>query len=290
MKDLREAVVLIASMNGTSEKLVNGGWCQQLPEVDRLHEKSTSRHLADLISEWKNLRIQLLVLPAWSLLAFVLFGQAYLLPIFFESLSMSTEKEYWMLLLFQGLDVAGLLVLISTIDRPGIGRQKSIAGSAILCAISALLASFFWLQQGFCVLFVFMVLMKISAIMAFEGMYVYAAELVPTSHRQSALSLGVGLSKAASGFIGMLLSPLMNVQTAQSLTPETGKTNQSLHGCLNIIALFKPSTRSWLVFELSDSCNMVQWTKARRTWCFRWQQSLLPCSHQWVPKCRPTNS
>ena len=51
------------------------------------------------------------------------------------------------------------------------------------------------------------------AIMPFEGMYVYAAEIMPTSHRQAGLCIGIGMSKLMSGIAPAMLTPLFEAHS-----------------------------------------------------------------------------
>ena len=59
------------------------------------------------------------------------------------------------------------------------------------------------------------------------GMYVYCAEILPTTHRQAGLSIGIGSSKAASGLAGVLLFPLRTFSTT-SAGHKAGKKFQRL--------------------------------------------------------------
>jgi hypothetical protein len=67
------------------------------------------------------------------------------------------------------------------------------------------------------------------------GMYVYCAEILPTTHRQAGLSIGIGSSKTASGLAGVLLFPLLTFSTS-SAGHKTGNIFQRL--CQQMLVLF----------------------------------------------------
>jgi hypothetical protein len=66
-------------------------------------------------------------------------------------------------------------------------------------------------------------------------MYVYCAEILPTTHRQAGLSIGIGSSKTASGLAGVLLFPLLTFSTS-SAGQKTGNIFQRL--CQQMLVLF----------------------------------------------------
>ena len=210
MYELRDTMIFIADMNECPGNLVDGGSCRRLSRIER--DESIASSVWELLTDKHHFVIQSKVTGIWCLLAVCLFGQSFLLPILLEDAALfgiSKEQEYFFLLLSQAVEVPALLFLCVTIDHPDIGRRDSIRFYAALCAVSALILHFIW-TQGFWVLLIFVLTTKVFAVMAFEGMYVYTAELVPTSHRQAGVSLGIGLSKLSSGIAGMLLMPFID--------------------------------------------------------------------------------
>lgn len=165
-----------------------------------------------------------------------------------------------LLLTFQMIEVPGLLWLCTIIDHPAFGRQKSIAASAGFCAINALLVHFLW-DKGIWVLLPLFMGVKVFGVMAFEAMYVYAAELVPTTSRQAGLSLGIGASKAACGLAGIILVSFINSKGASNVSGEI----QLLY-CLPITLYCPCSNLKHFgnVTSFSDTWDSsMQWTKAR---------------------------
>jgi hypothetical protein len=262
-EELRDTMVFIANMNGRPEKLVHRGYCQRLDDkTHRQIDDSITSGFFELITNPMNLRIQSTLVGAWCLLALCLFGQAFLLPMYFEdrALSFSGEDELMLLLTFQMIEVPGLLWLCTIIDHPAFGRRKSIAASAGFCAINALLVHFLW-DKGIWVLLPLFMGVKVFGVMAFEAMYVYAAELVPTTNRQAGLSLGIGASKAACGLAGIILVSFINSKGASNVSGEI----QLLY-CLPITLYCPCSNLKHFgnVTSFSDTWDSsMQWTKAR---------------------------
>jgi len=148
---------------------VNGGHCRGLDNIDRQDEISVVKQVSNLFST--NLfKIQALLIPMWCLMALCLFGQSFLLPVLLEDdfLSLSYKDECWLLLLHQACEIPGLIVLSLTIDRMDVGRKRSIAISSALCAASSILLVLFW-QQGFRCILVLTLVMKVFAVMPFQG-------------------------------------------------------------------------------------------------------------------------
>ena len=81
----------------------------------------------------------------------------------------------------------------------------------------------FTCYMGPSVLFAGYVLMRCSGLVPYEIMYVYVAEILPTSHRNTGISLGNGMSKGVGCLLPLLLLPLV------AHPPRFREGNEAIH-------------------------------------------------------------
>lgn len=90
-------------------------------------------------------------------------------------------------------------------------------------AFAALLLTFIW-RMGPVTLLGGNIFMRALGVLPYEIMYVYAAEILPTSHRNAGVAFGGGATKCVGGIIPLILLPLVtpSIPTASLFEVERG--------------------------------------------------------------------
>ncbi len=173
-------------------------------------------------------RVPLAVLT-WCFISIPLFAQTFLWPIYIEDSGYDHVTQYWLMILVAFLEVPVVLLLLFVIDLPGEGSSEvgDLPSPASQLVLKFSRRSILFILMVLSVLWVFlhtflrklgpgwMVLgnagMRILALGPYEVMYVYMAELMPTSHRNTGLALGNGATKTVAGMLPLVLLPLMHI-------------------------------------------------------------------------------
>ena len=208
---VRKALIHIASFNGQHAKLVDDGYCVPLKAKTTDKSSGTSLFSKEMLEAplWQ---LMLLIVSMWCSLSVSVFGGSFLLPIYLEQfVSLSREQNYWLMFATSLLEVLGIVLVLATgvLDSPNIGRRRTMLYSTVLCVFAAAGLSFAWrMSPG--ALFTGNALMRLAALVPYEIMYVYVAEILPTSHRNTGLALGNGASKAIGCLVPVILLMLVD--------------------------------------------------------------------------------
>jgi hypothetical protein len=211
---VRQALVHIASFNNARDRLLDDGYC--IPIEKKGTRDSSSGLLSSALFSKEMLeppisQLMLLIVCLWCSLAVSVFGSTFLLPIYLEQfVAISREQNYWLMFATSLLEVVGIALLFATgvLDSPDIGRRRTMLYLTIVSVFGALVLSFTW-YMGPGVLFSGNAVMHLAGLIPYEIMYIYVAEILPTSHRNTGLALGNGASKAIGCLLPLLLLPLV---------------------------------------------------------------------------------
>eukprot|EP00960_Hanusia_phi_P011379 332110-Hanusia_phi.AAC.1 len=208
-----EAVIRsIAEMNGTEAQLLHGGAIRPVKEEHERAEASAEswQLLEELLQPPMN-RILPLVVGIWSLLAVGLFSQSFAYPVLLErDPSITAFDQYWLMIQVAFIEIPGLLVLIWVLEGTHVGRREILLvlslSSIVVAAIMVLVSDkgTTWLHLGSMGL-------RLIVVLPYEAMYIFASELLPTSHRNLGLALGNGSTKLVAALMPLVLMPLIHV-------------------------------------------------------------------------------
>ncbi len=108
-------------------------------------------------------------------------------------------RQFCLLLLYVGAELACLLLVMATVDLGSLGRIAFLLGLAA-AAVPLLAAAAFALSAGWgpAAFVAIAVAAKAASSAAYQTFYIYAAERLPTSHRGLGLGVGNGISKTAA--------------------------------------------------------------------------------------------
>jgi len=206
-EEVRAVLLEIARCNGTEDKLAHDGYCQ--PVADEPVDGGWNRWCDSAMLRPPLSTVLVLTVGLWCSISVVLFGGSLLFPIYLEQyLELSREQGYWLMLVMALIEIPGIFAVFTIIDRPDFGRRRTMMSCTAASACAALLLTFIW-RRGAGALFVGNLLMRAVGALPYEIMYVYAAEVLPTSHRNTGLSLGQGASKIVASSLPLLLLPLV---------------------------------------------------------------------------------
>ena len=187
-EQVRDALLQIARCNGVENALADEGHC--MPVADGSQDSGWEAYLDKALLRPPLSTLLVLTTGLWCSIAVVLFGGSLLFPIYLEQyLELSREQSYWLMLFMAVVEIPGIFVVFTVIDRPDVGRRRTMMLLTGASAIFALVLTFIW-RDGVWALFGGNLLMRAVGALPYEIMYVYTAEVLPTSHRNTGLSLG----------------------------------------------------------------------------------------------------
>jgi len=258
-----EVLKEMSEINGTSEKLVNGGRCKALGDGEELVDlwKSTQELCAEPL-----VRTVPLAVLTWCFLSVTLFTQVFMWPIYVETLGFDHVTQYWLMTLVALVEIPGVILLLLLVDaRESAGKESAGKESAssqpqlflgrrmltfylAAASVCALLLHLFLRMQGPIGKIIGNVLLRLFSVLPYEMMYLYVAERVPTSHRNISLSLGNASTKLIAGILPLALLPLKEV-------------NESAPFVLALVCAFSGAVLVWVSPEvqsvLTDSAPQV---------------------------------
>jgi len=222
---VEELIAEVAVINtGSTDCLLQGGRVKYVKEEGE--EGGDEWSLSQLFAP--SLRsITIFVMTIWMVCSFAYYGHVFSYPIALqERYDMEVENQYFAVMLAGLAEIPGILVGLLLIDIEGVGRRRSLMVFFFLASGSALLVPLFADATQF--LIANMVL-KSFINTPFCILYVFAAELFPTTHRAS----GIAFCSASSRVAGAL-SPVI---TAWSLTQSITLTYQMFAIAMGIGAM-----------------------------------------------------
>lgn len=187
-EEVRGALLQIARCNGTEDSLADDGYC--MPVTDDARSSSSKAYLDTALLRPPLSTVLALLIGLWCSISVVLFGGSLLFPIYLEQyVELSREKGYWLMLFLAMVEIPGVFGVFAVIDRPDIGRRRTMMCLTAMSGIFAFALTFVW-REGPWALFGGNLLMRAVGALPYEIMYVYTAEVLPTSHRNAGLSIG----------------------------------------------------------------------------------------------------
>ena len=203
----------IATFNNARDRLIADGHTRPIEEQHTTDSRglfSSPLFSKDMMRPPLS-RLMPLVVMVWCSLSVCVFGGSFLLPIYLEQfVALSREQNYWLMCATSLLEIACIVLVFATgiLESPTIGRRKTMLYFTVVTAVFGLLLTFTW-YMGPSVLFAGNVFMRCAGLVPYEIMYVYSAEILPTSHRNTGISLGQGTSKGVGCLLPLLLLPLV---------------------------------------------------------------------------------
>jgi len=208
-----EAIIRsIAETNGTESQLLHQGAIRPVKEEHDKAEASMEawQLMGELFKPPMN-RILPLVVGIWSLLAVGLFSQSFAYPVLLErDPTITAFDQYWLMIQLAFIEIPGLVVLIWALEGTHVGRREILLvlslASVVVAGIMIMISDkgTTWLHLGSMGL-------RLMVVLPYEAMYIFAAELLPTSHRNLGLSLGNGATKLVAALMPLVLMPLIHL-------------------------------------------------------------------------------
>ncbi len=203
----------IATFNNARDRLIADGHTRPIEEQHTTDSRglfSSPLFSKDMMRPPLS-RLMPLVVMVWCSLSVCVFGGSFLLPIYLEQfVALSREQNYWLMCATSLLEIVCILLVFATgmMESPTVGRRKTMLYFTVVTIVFGLVLTFTW-YMGPSVLFAGNVFMRCAGLVPYEIMYVYAAEILPTSHRNTGISLGQGASKVVGCLLPLLLLPLV---------------------------------------------------------------------------------
>ncbi|KAJ1474845.1 major facilitator superfamily domain-containing protein [Baffinella frigidus] len=209
--EVEELIAEVAVMNtGSTECLLQGGKVRQ-----RVEAAPTDWSVGDLFSP-ALAQITFFVTSVWVVCSFCYYGHVFSYPLALEErYHMEIESQYAAVFWAAAAEIPGLMIAMTLIDRDGVGRRKTLlffflAASAVALVVPFLLDSTAFLIGN--------MVLKGLINTPFCVMYIFAAELFPTTHRATGIAFTSSASRVAGG-----LSPII---TAWSISQSIMLTYQ----------------------------------------------------------------
>eukprot|EP00282_Hemiselmis_andersenii_P024968 CAMPEP_0172019414 /NCGR_PEP_ID=MMETSP1041-20130122/12624_1 /TAXON_ID=464988 /ORGANISM="Hemiselmis andersenii, Strain CCMP439" /LENGTH=307 /DNA_ID=CAMNT_0012674587 /DNA_START=214 /DNA_END=1137 /DNA_ORIENTATION=+ len=162
-----------------------GGGGKVAPLDHGPHEVASIGHLTGLFSS-RLIKSTVFITVAYTVCGFVYYGHIFIYPILLEEeYHMEVREAYGTMMIGVVVEIATVLACMVIMDVPGIGRRGAMASGFVACFVVACLVT---LSQNVSQ-FVFLN----SAVRAliegpFTVIYIYAGELLPSSHRATGIS------------------------------------------------------------------------------------------------------
>jgi len=158
--------------------------------------------------------ITVFMMIIWFVCCFTYYGHVFIYPIALEQrYHMQLENAFFAVFLSSLAEVPGVILGIMIVDMEGVGRRRSILLFFIAASLMALIVPYFTESTDF---LIGNMVLKSLVNTPFCILYIFAAELFPTTHRAS----GIAFCSASSRIAGAL-SPLV---TAWALTQSVDLT------------------------------------------------------------------
>lgn len=157
------------------------------------------------------------IVSLWCLLGCSVFGQSFLYPILLEGSDpgaaphIGSVEQFWLLIMVTLIEIPGIPLAIFLMEHPAVGQRLAIAGFA-LCSLSAAALLCFIIDDGRFWIHTGILAQRFFSIVPYEIMYVYAAETLPTSHRNSGVSMGNAATKGVAMVVPLIMLPLLQYE------------------------------------------------------------------------------
>ena len=199
----------VADTNGAKDKLLNDGAVQPL-DPDEIQDVRVTTQFVEVFSPSMR-RIFIFVLLSWCWLAVGVFSQSFGYPIVLErDAELGFHDQYVLLLHLAAIEIPGIIFVIWMLENPSIGRKNAVIIFSAIAPLFAFLAIVLE-EVGLIWFHLANIGLRIAAIVPYQVMYVYAAELFPTSHRNFGLSFGNAMTKTVGVALPILLMPLLTI-------------------------------------------------------------------------------
>jgi len=213
MDELAEVLRSIGAFNSREEELLDGGKCVPLePDEQQVDVWKATRELF----EEPLVRYMPLGIFTWCFICVPLFANVFLWPIYLEGAGLDHLTQYWLMVLVATAEIPAVIVVMLIIDARSSGdtqlisRRILIVVLLLLSAICCFLVAAAWsIAPAF--LIAGNVAVRMFCVAPYEAMYVYVAELLPTSHRNAGLALGNASTKMVAAILPLVLTPLMSL-------------------------------------------------------------------------------
>uniref|UniRef100_A0A7S0YXR6 Major facilitator superfamily (MFS) profile domain-containing protein n=1 Tax=Hemiselmis tepida TaxID=464990 RepID=A0A7S0YXR6_9CRYP len=180
-EEAEEEIALFAKANGVEP--LQGGKVAPLDHGP--HEVASLEHLSGLFSG-RLIKSTVFITVAYTVCGFVYYGHIFIYPILLEEeYHMEVREAYGTMMIGVVVEIATVLACMVIMDVPGIGRRGAMASGFVACFVVSCLVT---ISQNVSQ-FVFLN----SAVRAliegpFTVIYIYAGELLPSSHRATGIS------------------------------------------------------------------------------------------------------
>jgi putative MFS transporter len=215
--EVEELIADVAITNtGSTDCLLQGG---RIRKVKEQPEDEAWSSILDEIGELFNPKLRqitIFLIIIWAVCCFTYYGHVFVYPIALEQrYHMELENQFFAVFLAGAAEIPGVVLGMLIIDIEGVGRRRSILGFLLAGSFVALCVPFFTDTTEFLVA---NMVLKTLINTPFCILYVFAAELFPTTHRAA----GVAFCSASSRIAGAL-APLI---TAWAITRSITLTYQ----------------------------------------------------------------
>lgn len=212
VEEAEESIRKIAALNETSDKLLEGGALEPLPEEDVSSESKPEKQLAHLFQP-PVLNHMLIIMSSWTLLSASLFCAALIYPLVMEDQGVSTSGQYFLMIQWAAVEIPVVLLLMWLMEQSWAPRRGMIIVMGLLSTLVGVLAGLS-LGSGLVWVHVTQLLFRMTAVGPYEFFYVYAAELLPTTHRNQGVSIGNGTTKFVALLLPLFMFPIYNAHHA----------------------------------------------------------------------------
>lgn len=215
--EVEELLQEVAIANtGSTDCLLQGG------RIRKVKNQKDGEDWASIFDEIGSLfnpklrQITIFLIIVWAVCCFAYYGHVFIYPIALEQrYHMELENQFFAVFLSGAAEIPGVILGMFLIDIEGVGRRRSILGFLLCGSLVALVVPFFTDTTQFVIAnMVFKTLVNTPYCILF----VFAAELFPTTHRAA----GIAFCSASSRVAGAL-SPLI---TAWAITRSVTLTYQ----------------------------------------------------------------
>jgi putative MFS transporter len=182
---------------GSTECLLQGGRIRRVKEEADKQEK-----WADIFDEIGQLfspklrQITIFLMILWAVCCFTYYGHVFIYPIALEQrYHMELENQFFAVFLAGAAEIPGVVAAMFLIDIEGVGRRRTILAFLLAGSLVALCVPFFSDTTQFLAA---NMLLKTLINTPFCILYIFAAELFPTTHR----AVGIAFCSASSRLAG----------------------------------------------------------------------------------------
>jgi MFS family permease len=197
--EVRESLLHIARLNDAEGSLLDDGHCSPREDIGHSVGWAEAAVRVKELLEAPIAQVLSTVVSVWCCLTPAVIGGSVLMPIYFEHfVKLGREQSYFFMMCIALLEIPSVFAVFTIIDNPHIGRRTVMMYLSAGSALAALTLSFIW-SLGPLTLFAGNLVLRLMCLAPYSIMYIYSAELSPTSHRNTVQAIGNGATKVIAG-------------------------------------------------------------------------------------------